>query len=74
MIGAIIGDVVGSAYEFHNVKTKEFKLFTENSCFTDDTILTCATAEWLLTGKSAEQVLKKWGNRYKIFSRFYSSK
>ena len=71
MFGAVVGDVVGSAYEFHNVKTKEFKLFTENSCFTDDTILTCATAEWLLTGKSAEQVLKKWGNRYK--NRYYEN-
>ena len=58
MLGAIIGDVIGSSYEFHNVKTKDFELFTENSCFTDDTILTCATVEWLLTGKPAEFVLK----------------
>lgn len=71
MLGAIIGDVIGSSYEFHNVKTKDFKLFTENSCFTDDTILTCATAEWLLTKQPAEVILKKWGNKYK--NRYYEN-
>ena len=71
MFGAVVGDVVGSAYEFHNVKTKDFELFTKNSCFTDDTILTCATAEWLLTDKPAEFVLKKWGDKYK--NRYYEN-
>ena len=65
MLGSIIGDIVGSPYEFHNIKSKDFKLFTENSCFTDDTILTCATAEWLLSNKTPEEILKKWGNLYK---------
>lgn len=65
LLGAIIGDIVGSPYEFHNIKTKEFNLFSENSRFTDDTILTCATAEWLLTDEEPEKILKKWGNRYK---------
>ena len=63
MLGAIIGDIIGSPYEFHNVKTKDFKLFCNNSCFTDDTILTCATAEWLLTDKKPEEIL--------IFRFFY---
>ncbi len=65
MLGAIIGDIVGSPYEFHNIKTKDFELFSEKCCFTDDTILTCATAEWLLTDKKPEEVLKKWGCLYK---------
>ncbi len=64
MLGSIIGDVIGSSYEFHNVKRKDFTLFTQNSCFTDDTILTCATAEWLLTGDKPEAILKKWGEKY----------
>jgi ADP-ribosylglycohydrolase len=65
MLGAIIGDIIGSPYEFHNIKHKDFPLFCEKSCFTDDTILTCATAEWLLTNKKPEEILKKWGNLYK---------
>ena len=65
MLGSIIGDIVGSPYEFHNIKSKEFDLFSSKCCFTDDTILTCATAEWLLSGKKAEDVLRKWGNLYK---------
>ena len=64
MLGAIIGDIVGSPYEFHNIKRKEFELFCDKCCFTDDTILTCATAEWLLSGKNPEELLKKWGNLY----------
>lgn len=71
MLGAIIGDVVGSCYEFHNIKTKEFNLFCDKCCFTDDTILTCATAEWLLTNKTPEEILKKWGNLY--LNRTYES-
>lgn len=65
MLGAIIGDIVGSVYEFHNIKHKDFELFCEKCCFTDDTILTCATAEWLLTNKRPEELLKKWGELYK---------
>ena len=40
MIGAIIGDIVGSVYEFNNIKTKDFPLFAEASTFTDDTVCT----------------------------------
>ena len=64
MLGAIIGDIIGSPYEFHNIKTKDFPLFCEKCCFTDDTILTCATAEWLLSGQKPEKVLLKWGKSY----------
>lgn len=48
MIGAIVGDVIGSAYEFDNVKTKKFPLFTRETRFTDDTVMTCAVAESLM--------------------------
>jgi len=48
MIGAIIGDVVGSVYEFNNIKTTEFPLFSEGCMYTDDTILSIAVAKWLL--------------------------
>ena len=39
MLGAIVGDIVGSVYEFDNHRSKDFPLFTERSHFTDDTIL-----------------------------------
>lgn len=50
MLGSIIGDIVGSIYEFHNIKTKDFPLFSERCGFTDDSILTIATAKWILDG------------------------
>ncbi len=45
MLGAIVGDIVGSVYEFDNIKTTEFPLFGEDCHFTDDSILTIALAE-----------------------------
>ena len=42
MIGAIVGDIVGSVYEWHNVKTKEFPFLRPDCFFTDDTVMTCA--------------------------------
>ncbi len=44
MIGAIIGDIVGSTYEFNNTRDYNFKLFPKGSTFTDDTICTVAIA------------------------------
>jgi ADP-ribosylglycohydrolase len=58
MIGAIAGDIVGSVYEFHNIKTKDFPLFTDQCFFTDDSVLTIALADALLTGKPYVQNLK----------------
>ena len=49
MLGAIIGDTVGSVYEFHNIKTTDFPLFDPRSNYTDDSIMTMAVADWLLT-------------------------
>jgi len=48
MIGAILGDVVGSVYEFNNIKTKEFELFSQENSFTDDSVMTIAIGETLL--------------------------
>lgn len=66
MTGAIIGDVVGSVYEFNNIRTKNFPLITKNSKFTDDTIMTIALMEWLLTDPKDSPVkyMQKWGRKY----------
>lgn len=53
MLGAIIGDIVGSIYEFRNIKTKDFSFFQKDMTFTDDSVLTFATADWLLHGGEA---------------------
>ena len=50
MLGAIIGDIVGSIYEFDNIKTKDFNLFTNEMFFTDDTVMTIAIAEAIIEG------------------------
>ena len=48
MLGAIIGDTVGSVYEFHNTKDYNFTMFNSESCYTDDSVMTMAVAHWLL--------------------------
>ena len=48
MIGAILGDIIGSRHEFDNIKTKDFELFTPDCGFTDDTVMTCAVAAALM--------------------------
>ena len=48
MLGAIIGDTIGSVYEFNNIKRTDFPLFQRRSNYTDDSIMTMAVAEWLL--------------------------
>ncbi len=48
MLGAIIGDTAGSVYEFNNIKTTDFPFFSPGCCYTDDSIMTMAVAEWLL--------------------------
>ena len=48
MLGALVGDIIGSTYEFYNTKRTDFELF-ENGCrFTDDSVMTLAVAKWLL--------------------------
>ena len=64
MIGAIIGDIAGSAFEHAAVKRTVFPLFTPHSRFTDDTVLTIATAEALLSGEPYDVAYRRWGRRY----------
>ena len=67
MLGAIIGDIVGSIYEFDNIKTKNFNLFTNEMFFTDDTVMTIAIADAIINGAKPENFIlsmKKWGGDY----------
>ncbi len=61
IIGAIIGDVVGSRYEWCNCRSTDFELFTSASRFTDDTVMTIAVADWLLSGVPLQTVMTDWG-------------
>ena len=51
MLGAIIGDIVGSVYEWNNIKTKDFPLFSDKCFFTDDTVVTIAVADAIMQGE-----------------------
>lgn len=69
MFGASIGDVVGSRWEFNNIKTKDFALFGKGCYATDDTVMTCAVADILVNKKQNNKdkiidTLKKWGKKY----------
>ena len=75
LIGAILGDMIGAPFEFdRGDKTKDFELFTENTAFTDDTVMTIAVADALLSvaEDAGEKEIKdavvssmlKWGAKY----------
>lgn len=64
MIGAIIGDIVGSPYEFDNINTIDFPLFGRKSFYTDDTILTIAVCDAILKKIPYKESLVWWGNKY----------
>ncbi len=64
MIGAIAGDIIGSVYEWNNVKYEDFELFKPHSRFTDDTVLTVAVADCILKGKDYALTLKEYGKKY----------
>jgi ADP-ribosylglycohydrolase len=64
MIGAIIGDVVGSVYENAPIKTTNFNMLSTEAVFTDDTVLTIAVAEAILAKTKYETSLKKFARRY----------
>ena len=59
MIGAVIGDVVGSRFEFNNHRSKEFELFTKECEATDDSIMTIAIAKAVLESKKKQSNLSK---------------
>ena len=73
MIGAIIGDTVGSIYEFDNIKTKDFELFSGDSVPTDDSILTFATADWILHGGESWKYYVKHAHEYECPMGGYGS-
>ena len=66
MLGAIIGDIVGSAYEWDNINAKVFPLFSKHSFFTDDTVMTIAVADALMNGGTAKNFI----NSMKFFEGF----
>ncbi|MGM9802735.1 MAG: ADP-ribosylglycohydrolase family protein [Muribaculaceae bacterium] len=84
MLGAIIGDIVGSTRERHNIKTEDFELVPSGSRFTDDTVMTLAVAEWLMTDprhtpKTLVACMQRLGRKYpnagygKMFSQWLMS-
>ena len=64
MLGAMIGDIVGSKYEFNNTFDYDFEMFGEGCDFTDDTICTVAIADAILNGRSYQESLLDWCRRY----------
>lgn len=64
LLGAVAGDVIGSVYEHHRTKRLDFQLFPDGSRFTDDTVMTVANAEWLLTGKDLADIMQRYGRKY----------
>ena len=66
MLGAITGDIIGSRFERHNLKSRKFTLFTHDSVFTDDTVLTVAIADAVLSGVKYEEKVRKYALRYPL--------
>ena len=73
MIGAIIGDIVGSVYEFNNHRSKNFQFLTSKNFFTDDTVMTVAIAKALMRSRDIGEVadnaiaeMKKLGKNIRI--------
>ena len=64
MLGAIAGDIIGSAHEYAGTKTKDFPLFTDISAFTDDSVLTIAVADAILKGISYIESIRSIGRVY----------
>ena len=63
MYGAILGDIIGSPYEFdRGNKSKEFPLFSEESTYTDDTVMTIAVAEAFMDAPEDEEKIEKQEN------------
>lgn len=64
MIGALAGDIIGSIYEWDNIKTTEFPLFQETCSFTDDSVLTVALADAILNNIPCENTFREYYRRY----------
>ncbi len=64
MLGAIAGDIIGSVYEHDAIRTRDFPLFDARCRFTDDTVLSVAVADAILSGAPYQDALRKYGRRY----------
>lgn len=74
ILGAIMGDVLGSPYEWDEITSRHFNLMNKECKYTDDTVMTVAVMEWLLqsvdggvealTEKSLTDIFRKWGRKY----------
>ena len=73
MLGAIIGDIIGSVYEWHNIKTTDFPLFSPGCRPTDDSVMTIAVAEGLRSsyGKNDDEVQQKLISAMRFYGRRY---
>ena len=74
MLGAMIGDIAGSKYEFNNTFDYDFEMFGEGCDFTDDTICTVAIADAILNGRSYQESLLDWCRRYPSPKGAYGSR
>ena len=66
MLGAIAGDIIGSVYENLRTKRKDFKLFTPVSIYTDDSVLTVAVADAILSSRPYGEVIKSYARRHPL--------
>lgn len=70
ILGAVIGDIVGSTYEFLQNKEYDFELFTDARHFSDDSVMTIAVADWLIStpkpisNDTLPAIMRKWGKKY----------
>jgi ADP-ribosyl-[dinitrogen reductase] hydrolase len=64
ILGAIAGDVIGSVYEWNNIKTTDFDLYNPECGFTDDTVLTIAIADSILNKKDFAKTIWEYANKY----------
>ena len=71
MLGAILGDIIGSTREWHNIKSEDFDLFPAGSHFTDDSVMTAAVAEKLLGDLHSKDDRSSYASWYKHYYRRY---
>ncbi len=64
MLGAIAGDLIGSVYEWRNIKSKVFPLFDQGCTFTDDSVLAVALADTILAGADYGSMMKRYNRAY----------
>ena len=70
VLGAVIGDIVGSTHEFLQTKSTDFDFYTDNKHYTDDSVMTIAVAEWLIStpqpigNDTLPTIMRKWGKKY----------